>query len=64
MTTAPTPSDLYTGNPLVHRDRRLRGAASPWVRSFACDDMRVLIVPRRRLQGFEDSLEFRVFVLY
>jgi acetyl/propionyl-CoA carboxylase alpha subunit len=46
MTTAPTHSDLYTGNPLVHRDRRLRGAASPWVRSFACDDMRVLIVCR------------------
>ncbi|MCC6643042.1 MAG: biotin carboxylase [Deltaproteobacteria bacterium] len=31
---------------LVHRDRRLSSAASPWVRSFACDDMGVLIVCR------------------
>ena len=31
---------------LVHRDRRLGLGASPWVRSFACDDMRVLIVCR------------------
>jgi acetyl/propionyl-CoA carboxylase alpha subunit len=30
----------------VHRDRRLGLADSPWVRSFACDDMRVLIVCR------------------
>jgi acetyl/propionyl-CoA carboxylase alpha subunit len=34
------------GTPLVHRDRRLVGASDPWVRSFACDDMRVLIVCR------------------
>ena len=33
-------------NSLVHRDRRLGQASSPWVRSFACDDMRVLIVCR------------------
>jgi acetyl/propionyl-CoA carboxylase alpha subunit len=31
---------------LVHRDRRLGRATSPWARSFACDDMRVLIVCR------------------
>ena len=40
------PTDPYTNNPLIHRDRRLRTAASPWVRSFACDDMSVLIVCR------------------
>ena len=34
------------GQPLVHRDRRLGLADSPWVRSFACDDMGVLIVCR------------------
>jgi hypothetical protein len=33
-------------NPLVQRDRRLGQARSPWVRSFACDDMSVLIVCR------------------
>ena len=33
-------------NSLVHRDRRLGLSASDWVRSFACDDMRVLIVCR------------------
>ena len=36
--------ELY--NPLVHRDRRLSQAASPWVRSFSCEDMRILIVCR------------------
>jgi acetyl/propionyl-CoA carboxylase alpha subunit len=38
--------DPYTSNPLIHRDRRLRHQASPWVQSFAGDDMRVLIVCR------------------
>jgi acetyl/propionyl-CoA carboxylase alpha subunit len=38
--------DWYAENPLVHRDRRLAGHASPWVRSFACDALRVLIVCR------------------
>jgi acetyl/propionyl-CoA carboxylase alpha subunit len=33
-------------NPLVHRDRRLAEAESEWVRSFACEDMTVLIVCR------------------
>ena len=40
------PFDPYHNNPLVHRDRRLGLADSEWVRSFACDDMRVLIVCR------------------
>lgn len=40
------PFDPYSNNPLVHRDRRLGTSVSPWVRSFACDDMRVLIVCR------------------
>lgn len=40
------PYDAYTNNPLVHRDRHLKRASSAWVRSFACDDMNVLIVCR------------------
>jgi len=40
------PPSVNGGNPLVNRDRRLVQAISPWVRSFACDDMRVLIVCR------------------
>ena len=40
------PHDPYTNNPLIHRDRRLRESASEWVRSFACDDMGILIVCR------------------
>src|SRR5215470_4531627 len=43
MPPAGDPSAL---NPLVHSDRRLGNAASPWVRSFACEDMSVLIVCR------------------
>ncbi len=35
-----------TKNPLVHRDRRLAGASSAWVRSFACEDLKPLIVCR------------------
>ncbi len=42
----PKPVDAYGHNPLVHRDRRLGRSPSPWVRSFACDDMGVLIVCR------------------
>jgi acetyl/propionyl-CoA carboxylase alpha subunit len=38
--------DPYSNHPLVHRDRRLGLSDSAWVRSFACDDMRVLIVCR------------------
>jgi acetyl/propionyl-CoA carboxylase alpha subunit len=36
----------YGENPYQFRDRRLADASSPWVRSFACHDMRVLIVCR------------------
>ncbi|HUI28014.1 MAG TPA: biotin carboxylase N-terminal domain-containing protein, partial [Candidatus Kryptonia bacterium] len=42
----PTSTDPTTHNPLVHRDRRLRESPSEWTRSFACDDMGVLIVCR------------------
>jgi hypothetical protein len=38
--------NAYTNNPLIHRDRRLGLASSPWLRSFAADDMSVLIVCR------------------
>jgi acetyl/propionyl-CoA carboxylase alpha subunit len=40
------PYDPYTNNPLIHRDRRVGESPSEWVRSFACDDMGVLIVCR------------------
>ncbi|MGH7790669.1 MAG: biotin/lipoyl-containing protein [Candidatus Binatia bacterium] len=46
MSSLARPVDPYSNNPLVHRDRRLAEAASPWVRSFACDDMGVLVVCR------------------
>lgn len=36
----------YQKNPMVHRDRRLARSTSAWVRSFACEDMRILIVCR------------------
>jgi acetyl/propionyl-CoA carboxylase alpha subunit len=36
----------YHANPAQFRDRRLGESRSPWVRSFACDDMKVLIVCR------------------
>src|SRR5919205_1203074 len=42
---APT-VDWYTNNPLTHRDRRLAKSASAWVRSFACEDLKPLIVCR------------------
>ncbi|HET8539187.1 MAG TPA: biotin carboxylase N-terminal domain-containing protein [Anaeromyxobacter sp.] len=42
---APT-VDWYRQNPLTHRDRRLRGAGSAWGRSFACEDLKPLIVCR------------------
>jgi acetyl/propionyl-CoA carboxylase alpha subunit len=40
------PESAYSNNPLIHRDRRLGLASSDWVRSFAADDMSVLIVCR------------------
>ena len=38
--------DWYKDNPLTHRARRLGKASSPWVRSFACEDLKPLIVCR------------------
>ena len=39
-------NDYYRHNPLIHRDRRLANASSEWVRSFACTDLKPLIVCR------------------
>jgi len=39
-------TDLYQNNPLIHRDRRLSQSPSAWVRSFACDELKPLIVCR------------------
>ncbi|GFO62941.1 biotin carboxylase [Geomonas paludis] len=39
-------SEKYTKNPLIHRDRRLSASTSAWVRSFACEDLKPLIVCR------------------
>src|SRR5512136_3268647 len=38
--------DWYKDNPLTHRDRRLGKGATAWVRSFACEDLKPLIVCR------------------
>ena len=38
--------DYYLNNPLIHSDRRLGKSDSEWVRSFACEDLRPLIVCR------------------
>lgn len=39
-------NDYYSINPLIHRDRRLSQSPSAWVRSFACEDLKPLIVCR------------------
>jgi acetyl/propionyl-CoA carboxylase alpha subunit len=39
-------TDFYMNNPLIHRDRRLGQSSSEWVRSFACEDLKPLIVCR------------------
>src|SRR5512145_2476981 len=39
-------TDFYSNNPLIHRDRRLGQSPSEWVRSFACEDLKPLIVCR------------------
>lgn len=39
-------NDNYTNNPLIHRDRRLGQSNSEWVRSFACEELKPLIVCR------------------
>lgn len=36
----------YLHNPLIHAERRLGRNASEWVKSFACDDVRPLIICR------------------
>jgi acetyl/propionyl-CoA carboxylase alpha subunit len=41
-----TTVDWYKDNPLTHRDRRLGKSASAWVRSFACEDLKPLVVCR------------------
>ncbi len=38
--------DYYANNPLVVEDRRRKSSSSPWVRSFACEDLRPLIICR------------------
>ncbi|MCC6623332.1 MAG: biotin carboxylase [Deltaproteobacteria bacterium] len=43
---ASAPVDLYLDNPMTSRDRRLGRAASAWVRSFSCEDVRPLVVCR------------------
>ena len=42
----PPTVDWYDENPLTHRDRRLGKSPSAWVRSFACEDLKPLIVCR------------------
>jgi len=39
-------TDNYLANPLTHHDRRLGHSNSLWVSSFACDELRPLIVCR------------------
>lgn len=39
-------TNLYTNNPLIHRDRRLGQSTSEWVRSFSCENLCPLIVCR------------------
>ena len=39
-------SNNYLNNPKIHAERRLSQSASEWVRSFACEDMRPLIICR------------------
>jgi acetyl/propionyl-CoA carboxylase alpha subunit len=46
MSAEQKPYNAYTNNPLIHRDRRLGKSGSEWVRSFAAEDMSVLIVCR------------------
>jgi acetyl/propionyl-CoA carboxylase alpha subunit len=38
--------DWYKQNPLTHRERRLASSSSAWVRGFACEDLKPLIVCR------------------
>ncbi|MFO0609944.1 MAG: biotin/lipoyl-containing protein [Polyangiales bacterium] len=61
-------TDWYAANPLVHADRRLARASSAWARSFACEDVSVLIVCRgpirtEALDVFEEMGLTRVGIL-
>lgn len=39
-------NNWYLNNPLIHKERMLGDSSSEWVRSFACDDMKPLIICR------------------
>ncbi|PIE37643.1 MAG: biotin carboxylase [Gammaproteobacteria bacterium] len=39
-------NEHYLNNPLIHRDRRLVNASSPWVAQFDCSHIRPLIICR------------------
>ncbi|MCK5913769.1 MAG: biotin carboxylase, partial [Desulfuromusa sp.] len=39
-------TDLYSNNPLIHKDRRLSQSTSEWIRSFSCEALSPLIVCR------------------
>jgi len=39
-------NDYYLNNPLIHKERRIKLAASEWVRSFCTEDMKPLIICR------------------
>ncbi|QQD16624.1 biotin carboxylase [Spongiibacter nanhainus] len=41
-----TSNNYYLNNPLIHKDRRLANATSPWVRQFSCTDLKPLIICR------------------
>jgi acetyl/propionyl-CoA carboxylase alpha subunit len=44
--TVPARKDFYTNNPLIHKNRQQHKASSDWAQSFACDDIRPLIICR------------------
>ena len=39
-------NEHYLNNPLTHQDRKLGQSSSPWVKSFACENIRPLIICR------------------
>ncbi|HJN53393.1 MAG: biotin/lipoyl-containing protein [Pseudomonadales bacterium] len=39
-------NDHYLNNPLIHRQRRLSTAQSPWQRAFSCEELKPLIICR------------------
>jgi acetyl/propionyl-CoA carboxylase alpha subunit len=41
-----TSNNHYLNNPKIHADRSLANSSSEWVRSFACEDMKPLIICR------------------